>query len=513
MRYPELTKKWPTWSLLTLTTCIGIGAVQAGPKEITDNGIENSIENEYLSDNAIPFNDIDVVAQDGIVTLEGIVDNILAKERATAVARTVKGVRSVVNLLEVRPVAGMTSKRLEADVDSALITDPATESYEIAVNATNDGVVTLSGEVESWQEMMLSGKVVRTVSGVTEVRNRLSIEYPDDRPDFEIRPEVERRLEWDTLVDDGLIDVRADDGIVYLTGTAGSAAEKNRAITDAWVGGVDRVEADGLKVERWARDENMREGKYKVKTDGQIKDALQTAFLYDPRVNSYKVNTDVDEGYVTLKGIVDNIKSKQSAEIVTRNTVGVTGVQNLIKVRSDEVISDDELTQLLEERIIRDPYLEPYEVSLMVDSGVVHLYGQVDDYFEKLRAENLAYAAKGVKEVKNQIDAADKESIVIQNPYVDSYDTYIWHGFPYYPTTLPFNNPTKRDPEIARNITWEFFWSPYVDAEDITIEVYRGVAKLKGDVESLREKNAATENAMEGGAVSVENDLVVTGSE
>ena len=168
-----MTTNWSSMKTLTLTTILGLGSyLQADAlNKITDNGIENSIDNEYLTDSAIPFNDIDVVSQDGIVTLEGIVDNILAKERATAIARTVKGVRSVVNLVEVNPMPGITANQLKADVESALITDLATESYEIVVNATNGGVVTLSGEVESWQEMILSGKVVRTVSGVTEVRN------------------------------------------------------------------------------------------------------------------------------------------------------------------------------------------------------------------------------------------------------------------------------------------------------------------------------------------------------
>jgi osmotically-inducible protein OsmY len=53
------------------------------------------------------------------------------------------------------------------------------------------------------------------------------------------------------------------------------------------------------------------------------------------------------------------------------------------------------------------------------------------------------------------------------------------------------------------------WWSPFVDADDVTIRVSDGVATLTGEVDSWSELRAATENAFEGGARWVRNDLEV----
>jgi osmotically-inducible protein OsmY len=139
-----------------------------------------------------------------------------------------------------------------------LFNDPVTESYEVSVEADEDGKVQLTGMVDSWQEKNLTESVVKGVRGVTAIENAIEIEFASRRLDTEIRPEIERRLQWDVLVDHGLIDVAVDAGVVTLSGIVGSAAEKRRARNDAWVGGVKSVDVSGLTIERWARDEDLR---------------------------------------------------------------------------------------------------------------------------------------------------------------------------------------------------------------------------------------------------------------
>jgi len=55
----------------------------------------------------------------------------------------------------------------------------------------------------------------------------------------------------------------------------------------------------------------------------------------------------------------------------------------------------------------------------------------------------------------------------------------------------------------------EFFWSPFVDGDDITVQMEDGVAELTGTVDTWSEREAAEENARQGGAVIVDNDLLV----
>jgi len=69
--------------------------------------------------------------------------------------------------------------------------------------------------------------------------------------------------------------------------------------------------------------------------------------------------------------------------------------------------------------------------------------------------------------------------------------------------------PPLNDGAIRNAVEDEFFWSPFVNGEDIQVRVEEGKATLTGTVGSLREFKAATENAYDGGAASVNNRLIV----
>jgi osmotically-inducible protein OsmY len=113
-------------------------------KSITDNQITSAIETEFLLNDSVNYNTIDVITSDGIVTLSGSADNILAKERAETLAQSILGVRSIVNLIRVTPADKRTDQEISTDVQLALLDDPAADAYEIEVGVT-DGVVTLKG--------------------------------------------------------------------------------------------------------------------------------------------------------------------------------------------------------------------------------------------------------------------------------------------------------------------------------------------------------------------------------
>ena len=66
---------------------------------LTDQGINDAVEDELDRDPAVSLNWIDVSVNEGIVNLSGSADNILAKERAERIAETVKGVRAVINTM------------------------------------------------------------------------------------------------------------------------------------------------------------------------------------------------------------------------------------------------------------------------------------------------------------------------------------------------------------------------------------------------------------------------------
>jgi osmotically-inducible protein OsmY len=220
---------------------------------ITDAQIVRALEEELREARAVDANRIDVEVSDAVATLTGTVGSLIAKDRSVRIAQMLKGVVAVVDLLEVDP-SGRIDADIARDVQAALRLDPATDAWEIEASV-EDGAVTLRGTVESHAERMLAVLVVKSVAGVRRIDNRIHVAAQSPRADSEIAAEIEQRLQWDVRVDDALITVDVREGRVTLSGSVGSARDVATATTLAWVQGVTAVDASGLAVEWWLRDE------------------------------------------------------------------------------------------------------------------------------------------------------------------------------------------------------------------------------------------------------------------
>jgi osmotically-inducible protein OsmY len=349
-----------------------------------------------------------------------------------------------------------------------------------------DGVVTLSGRVDSWQEEQLCVLVTKEVIGILAVKSSISVSQETERPDDEIKADIERALAYDVWIDDSLIDVKVLRGHVILSGTAGSLAEKSRAFRSAWVAGVTSVEDRDLMVD-WSRLNKMRRTTevYPLKSNEEIKQALEDAFADDPRISRFDLEIEVDHGIVTLTGKVDNLKAKRVAEQDAKNTRGVWLVKNLIKVRPGMGSEarpmpdvDAEIARRVRVTLLRNPHLYQHEISVSVHNGAVRLSGKVYSDFEKSLAEDVVSRVKGVTMVLNHLTR-----------------NYQW--------------TPREDWVIKKDIEDELWWSPFVDVDDVSVTVSEGVATLVGVVDTLRERRVATENAYEGGARHVRNELKV----
>jgi len=449
----------------------------AAPEQPSDEDITNAIESHFWGDDVVDPNRIEVNTRSGIVTLSGEVDNILAKDRAAEITGTIVGVRGIVNQIEVEPRHPVDDAELKKNVQNALFQDPATDSYEVRAQASN-GIVTLTGTVDSWPEKQLFTTVAKSVQGVREVKNNIGVEYRSERLDREIKAEVEARLANDVRVDDNLIDVRVKDGHVYLSGAAGSLAEKNRARADGWVGGVESVDAEDLSVEWWARDRMRREKSYVLRSDEELEQAVKDAFRYDPRVYSYAPEVEVDSAVVTLSGVVHDLEAKRAAESDARNVVGVVSVVNHLKVRPASIPPDNELEKRVGEALSKDPYVDRLDVAVDARNGLVYLRGDVNNSFEKEHARSVAEGVKGVTAVINNLTSE-----------------YSWTWRP--------------DWQIREAVKDELFWSPFVDQEEVSVTVEQGVVTLTGRVDTWSERHSAETNAWEGGAKDVRNKLSV----
>ncbi len=455
-----------------LPTCL-MDAGLASAQDLRDRDINFAVERSLFGDNMISHDSIDVSTTRGIVTLTGTVPTLFATEQAVRHAQSIKGVRAVVNNMEVRS-RQRTDGEVAQDVSKALVVDPATDSFDLTATASN-GVVTLKGTVHSWAEKELAQSVIKGVKGVKGIRNDVQVNPRMDRADDEIKADIEQRFSSDVYLVDDVLEVEVKERVVALSGTVGSALEKSRAATQAYVLGVKSVDDEKVTVETGHR---ARRTQYPDRTDAQIKRAVKDAFLYDPHVWSFEPEVRVHQGSVMLSGIVGNLKAKMAAEEDANNTVGVRVVKNYLKVRPSVQSSDESLAADVRSALGRDPFVDRDQITASLQDGTVWLYGSVDSYAEKWHAEDVVSGVKGVTAVKNHL--------AVQNDWT-------W----------------ARDWEIQAEIEDELWWSPFVNEEQVRVSVVDGIATLKGTVDSWWERKMAAENAFEGGAKSVRNHLAV----
>lgn len=468
-------------------------------RKLTDHDVATAIEEEIREARGVSINRIDLEVDEGVATLSGTVNNILARDRAVRIARMVRGVRAVVDNIEVR-ATGRSDGEISSDVSAALAAEPVAEPWEISVSA-EDGVVTLAGVVEGFPEKWLAAKVAKGVKGVRGVENNIVVTNVIDRPDDELQTSISKRLAWDVRVDDAKIDVEVSDGAVRLTGAVGSAHERRLAEQMAMIDGVRSVDAEDLEV-RPAMSDAMRSSAARASlTDSAVREGVEQAMFYDPRVFSREVDVRAEDGVVTLSGTVETVKEKRAAAQDARNTRGVRRVINNLKVRPPIELGEEEIARNVRNAILRDPFVDRREVEVEVDDGVAYLRGNVDSYFERAQAGDLAARTTGVTEVRNRLDVG--YDIFAYSTYHDwdpvlydlDYDYKIIHQ--------------KDDSEIRDEIRSELFWSPFVGADEVNVRVEDGVATLSGTVDSWAEVDAAIENAIEGGAIKVINELRV----
>ncbi|MEX1026659.1 MAG: BON domain-containing protein, partial [Candidatus Paceibacterota bacterium] len=240
-----------------------------------------------------------------------------------------------------------------------------------------------------------------------------------------------------------------------LTGRAQTEQQSQEALarSDARVAGVKAVNDDDLLVTWWSRDDMQRKTVWADLDDDDIREAVNDALLYDPRVFSFKPTVSVDNGVVTLTGVVDNLKAKRAAAQDAKNTVGVTRVKNYLKVRPVSERPDDEIKQDILNALARDPYVDRFDIEPIVIGGEVWLHGDVNSYYEKSQAEDLAATVNGVTNVHNYLD-------VSYDPPALTYDYYDWdptlydYDFDYTTTRV------KPDSEIKDDIESQLLQSP-----------------------------------------------------
>jgi osmotically-inducible protein OsmY len=345
---------------------------------------------------------ITTACREGIVELTGFTDSLLARQRAADLVKAIRGVRGVLNELSVCS-PDVPDGELRRRVQRALAQDPAVCGYAVDCRACA-GAVTVEGVVQSWAEAQLVLLILFGVPGLRQLHNHLVVRGGLlTNSDAEITTQIQAFLAWDIRVVSTRVDVLAIDGVVYLTGTVGSAAKHDQVVATAYVAGAHCVKAGELLVAYWAQDPALSRQEFTPKADAEVAQAICDAFRYDPRLDPLLPTVQVRAGVVTLLGTLSNLRARHAAEQDARNVVGTWKVHNLLKVRSARPQPDAYIQTQVQAALRHDPYVCRCCLAVQVTNGRVQLSGVVDDYFGRERAADVAAGINGVVEVLNHV--------------------------------------------------------------------------------------------------------------
>ena len=213
------------------------------------------------------------------------------------------------------------------------------------------------------------------------------------KTDQEIQADVQAELRTDPSVDASQIGVAVKDGVVTLTGTIPSFAERWSAERAAKrVYGVEAV-ADELEV---------RLPHTSQRTDAEIARVALDALKWHSGVPDDGIQLTIDKGWVRLEGTVQWPFQKHAAENVIRNITGVTGVTNLIEVAPTRVKPAD-VRKEIRLAFERNADLDSRRIGVDAKDGTVTLHGNVRSWFEREEAARAASNIAGVREVQNEL--------------------------------------------------------------------------------------------------------------
>lgn len=212
-----------------------------------------------------------------------------------------------------------TNAELQTDVQNAIKWEPLLHAAEIGVTA-KDGVVSLTGEVDSYVKKMEAENAAKKVIGVKALIEKIEVKIPTkwEKTDTEIVDEVLKALKKTWSLPKDKVTVKVENGWVSLGGELPWNYQREDAKSAVrYLSGVKGV-SNNIKIKSESNDAIEK---------NMVEKALRRSSIDDS-----DINVKVSGTTVTLSGTANSWYQKDEAERIAWKTRGIWHVNNELEI-------------------------------------------------------------------------------------------------------------------------------------------------------------------------------------